>query len=56
MKSSAPMLFDKLSLNRRRIHLPQWRDVLLRDIELLLNDAAHSASLALDKKHTVLIQ
>lgn len=50
MKSSAPMLFDKLSLNRRRIHLPQWRDVLLRDIELLLNDAAHSASLALDKK------
>lgn len=31
------------------MHLPQWREVLLRDIELLLNDAAHSASLALDK-------
>ncbi|WP_130835780.1 type VI secretion system baseplate subunit TssE [[Erwinia] mediterraneensis] len=47
MTTSAPLLFDKLSLCHGQARLPHWRTVLLRDIEYLLNDAAHSATLNL---------
>lgn len=47
MDISAPMLFDKLSLRHEHARLPHWRDVILRDIETLLNDSAHSAELKL---------
>ncbi|WP_431223165.1 type VI secretion system baseplate subunit TssE [Serratia sp. L9] len=47
MTTSAPILFDKLSLRHEHTRLPHWREVLLRDIETLLNDSAHSATLKL---------
>ncbi|MFZ1872975.1 MAG: type VI secretion system baseplate subunit TssE [Chania sp.] len=47
MTISAPILFDKLSLRQEQTRLPHWRELLLRDIEYLLNDSAHSASLKL---------
>ncbi|MBW7984133.1 type VI secretion system baseplate subunit TssE [Enterobacillus tribolii] len=49
MKTSDPVLFDKLSLRREHTSLPHWREVLLRDIEFLLNDSAHSAALKLQR-------
>lgn len=47
MTISVPVLFDKLSLRPEQTRLPHWRTLLLRDIEYLLNDAAHSATLNL---------
>jgi type VI secretion system protein ImpF len=47
MDISAPILFDKLSLRHEHTRLPHWREVILRDIESLLNDSAHSAGLKL---------
>ncbi len=47
MKVSAPALFDKLSLNSHSRKKFQWREMLLRDIESLLNDSARSAELKL---------
>lgn len=49
MTISTPMLFDKLSLHHEHIRLFHWREVLLRDIEYLLNDSAHSAALKLER-------
>lgn len=51
MKTSDPVLFDKLTLRREHASLPHWREILLRDIEYLLNDSAHSAALGLER-HT----
>lgn len=50
MTIAAPLLFDKLSMRHGHVRLPHWREVLLRDIEYLLNDSAHSADLKL-KRH-----
>lgn len=47
MDISAPILFDKLSLRHEHVRLPHWREVIVRDIESLLNDSAHSARLKL---------
>lgn len=44
-----PTLFDKLSMNHERRRMAHWRDILLRDVECLLNDAARSAALNLSK-------
>lgn len=49
MDISAPILFDKLSLRHEHVRLPHWREVIVRDIESLLNDSAHSARLKLKK-------
>ncbi|WP_072091746.1 type VI secretion system baseplate subunit TssE [Trabulsiella odontotermitis] len=49
MKTSDPVLFDKLTVRRDRSGLPHWREILLRDIEYLLNDSAHSAALKLQR-------
>lgn len=48
MITASPILFDKLSLQSDERH-KHWRDVLLRDIEHLLNDATRSADLKLKK-------
>jgi len=45
MKVSQPFLFDKLSSKTSRSF---WRGALVRDVELLLNDAARSGQLHLD--------
>lgn len=45
MKSSLPMLFDKLSVRAQSGSAENWRRVLVRDIEFLLNDASRSADL-----------
>lgn len=49
MKTSDPVLFDKLTVRRDGRSQTRWREILLRDIEYLLNDAAHSASLKLQR-------
>ncbi|NDJ56684.1 type VI secretion system baseplate subunit TssE [Enterobacteriaceae bacterium 4M9] len=49
MKTSDPVLFDKLTLRHEHASLPHWREILLRDIECLLNDSAHSAALKLQR-------
>jgi type VI secretion system protein ImpF len=48
MKSSLPVLFDKLSVANTRIRESNWRRILLRDMENLLNDASRSAQLKLN--------
>lgn len=48
MKTTQPTLFDKLSLNSNAKKPAAWREVLLRDISCLLNDASRSGSLPLD--------
>lgn len=47
MKASLPMLFDKLSVRHQSVSADNWRRVLVRDIEFLLNDASRSADLKL---------
>ncbi|AKL43217.1 GPW/gp25 family protein [Serratia marcescens] len=47
MKASLPMLFDKLSVRSQSGSADNWRRVLVRDIEFLLNDASRSADLKL---------
>ena len=47
MKASLPMLFDKLSVRGQSGSADNWRRVLVRDIEFLLNDASRSADLKL---------
>lgn len=47
MKASLPMLFDKLSVRHQSASADNWRRVLVRDIEFLLNDASRSADLKL---------
>ncbi|MBI6144134.1 GPW/gp25 family protein [Serratia marcescens] len=47
MKASLPMLFDKLSVRSQSGSADNWRRVLVRDIESLLNDASRSADLKL---------
>lgn len=47
MKASLPMLFDKLSSKKKRAGSDYWRQILVRDIEFLLNDASRSADLKL---------
>lgn len=47
MKTSLPLLFDKLSTDARRSGMNNWRAILVRDIEFLLNDASRSADLNL---------
>lgn len=47
MKASLPMLFDKLSMRNQSARADNWRRVLVRDIEFLLNDASRSADLKL---------
>lgn len=47
MKASLPMLFDKLSVRNQGGSADNWRRVLVRDIEFLLNDASRSADLKL---------
>ena len=47
MNISAPALYDKLTFNNQNQKKTPWREMLLRDIEFLLNDAARSASLNL---------
>nr|AAT90804.1 conserved hypothetical protein [uncultured proteobacterium QS1] len=47
MKTSLPMLFDKLGTPKHNITSDGWRKVLVRDIEFLLNDASRSADLHL---------
>ncbi|MFK3698530.1 type VI secretion system baseplate subunit TssE, partial [Serratia bockelmannii] len=42
-----PMLFDKLSVRSQSGSADNWRRVLVRDIEFLLNDASRSADLKL---------
>lgn len=44
MKTSQPLLFDKISVSASR---KNWREGLLRDIECLLNNAARSGQLSL---------
>ncbi|ENY4833341.1 GPW/gp25 family protein, partial [Serratia marcescens] len=46
-KASLPMLFDKLSVRSQSGSADNWRRVLVRDIEFLLNDASRSADLKL---------
>lgn len=45
MKASMPMLFDKLSVKAPSRSSQNWRKIIIRDIESLLNDASRSASL-----------
>lgn len=53
MKASLPMLFDKLSVRNQSGSADNWRRVLVRDIEFLLNDASRSADLKLhDYEHS----
>lgn len=47
MNASLPMLFDKLSVRHQSASTDNWRRVLVRDIEFLLNDASRSADLKL---------
>lgn len=48
MASIFPILFDKLSSCSKRSHHFDWREILSRDIENLLNNASHSATLKLE--------
>lgn len=47
MKVSPLALFDKLSVHHDNHKKSGWRDIILRDIEFLLNDASRSADLKL---------
>ncbi|MEW5561984.1 GPW/gp25 family protein [Enterobacter asburiae] len=49
MKISPPALFDKLTLRHEQSRKTGWREIILRDIEFLLNDASRSADLKLTK-------
>lgn len=44
-------LFDKLSLRHNNYKKMGWREIILRDIEYLLNDASRSADLKLSTFH-----
>lgn len=58
MKAPLPLLFDKLSSKSRHQRSDNWRGVLVRDIEYLLNDSSRSADLNLNRyshsEHSVL--
>lgn len=45
---SRPALFDKLSTLPVAMSMAGWREILLRDIERLLNDATRSGTLSLE--------
>jgi len=47
VKTSLPAIFDKLSSRSDKRKGGNWREILLRDIECLLNDASRGADLKL---------